>query len=331
MIRHFSCVIVLSLALLGASSSTESCAASFAAFVKRFSRKYPSEQEYQRRQRIFCANMKKAAQLSKENPKAHFGENLFADVSEQEFARRKNHLIPQSIAARAPLARMRPVDAQTIPEAIDWRQHGKVTSVKNQGECGSCWAFSATTTIESQWAMAGNRLVNLSEQEIVSCDYNDGGCNGGDPGSAGLFLLVARQGQLATLDSIPYAQSSLVNGTPPRCRDLSPEVVGATISNVEGIEHDENVMAAWTAKYGPMSICVDSTSFQWYVDGIITNCTSLSLDHCIGLVGYNATGPIPYWIVKNSWTAQWGVDGYVFIEKGTNQCLLTADPSASVV
>jgi len=280
--------------------------------------------------------MHKAAALQATNPLGHFGENLFADFSEQEFKvyhnldMQKNKLLraqQQSSASIKP--RPRRVSNDAIPQTLDWRTHGVVTPVKNQGQCGSCWAFSTTGNIEGQWAMAGNNLTSVSEQELVSCSFLSLGCDGGDTILSYIWLLLIHGGSIATERSDPYQS---INGSSPACTaKIDTGVTGAQITSYEGIAHDEGEMAKWMASYGPISICLDATSFQTYTGGIITDCISQSVDHCVLLVGYDLGASVPYWLIKNSWSPQWGEQGYVRVAKGSNQCLITSEPSSSRV
>jgi cysteine peptidase B len=212
-------------------------------------------------------------------------------------------------------------------KAVDWRTKGAVTGVKNQGQCGSCWAFSTTGGIEGQWFLAGNTLTSLSEQELVSCDTIDSGCNGGLMDNAFEWLMQSQQGAIDTEASYPYVSG---NGQAPACSQ-SGKVTGATINGHKDLPHDESQMATWVYTGGPLSIAVDATSWQTYVGGIMTNCISDQIDHGVLIVGFDETNNPPYWIVKNSWGRSWGESGYIRVSKGSNQCLITSDPCTSTV
>ena len=194
-----------------------------------------------------------------------------------------------------------------------------VTHVKNQAQCGSCWAFSSTGGIEGQWFLAGNTLTSVAEQELVSCDKTDSGCNGGLMDNAFAWLQSAKNGQIVTEASYPYTSGGGVSG---QCKYSSSMPVGATISGHADLPHDEDQMAAWMMTNGPISIAVDATSFQSYTGGILSNCISQQLDHGVLAVGVTDS----YWIIKNSWGASWGEAGYIRVAKGTNQCLLKNSP-----
>nr|ABQ23398.1 cathepsin L isotype 1 [Trypanoplasma borreli] len=305
----------------------------FSDFKATHARNYVSPGEERKRFEIFAANMKKAAELNRKNPMATFGPNEFADMSSEEFQTRHNAARHYAAAKARRAKHTKSFTKEEIKAAdgqkIDWRLKGAVTSVKNQGSCGSCWSFSTTGNIEGQNAIATGNLVSLSEQELVSCDTTDNGCNGGLMDNAFGWLISTRGGQIATEASYPYVSG---NGIVPACSyNLDNKPVGATISNFQDITGTEEDMAAFVFNYGPLSIGVDASTWQSYAGGIITYCPDVQIDHGVLIVGYDDTAPTPYWIIKNSWTANWGEDGYIRVAKGSNMCGLTSTPSSSVV
>eukprot|EP00796_Vickermania_ingenoplastis_P012354 gene12355-8482_t len=212
------------------------------------------------------------------------------------------------------------VEDLRTPPAWDWREHGAVTRVKNQGRCGSCWAFSTIGNIEGQWALAGHPLTAFSEQYLTSCDTVDVGCEGGLMETALDYILVNNSGVVFTESSYPYASA---NGTAPAClaHGVKP-FPGGRIDGRVFIQSNEDLIEAWLAAYGPLSIAVDATIWSFYVGGILPFCTPIQLNHGVLLVGYNNSAPVPYWIVKNSWGPSWGEQGYIRIKKGSNECLM---------
>jgi len=161
----------------------------------------------------------------------------------------------------------------------------------------------------------------------VSCDTVDSGCNGGLMDNAWGWLLSAHQGKIVTEASYPYVSGG---GNVPAC-SMSGTVHGATINGHKNIQTTETAMAAFVYASGPLSIAVDATSWQTYVGGIMTNCISSQIDHGVLIVGYDDNNQPPYWIIKNSWGPSWGESGYIRVEKGTNQCLITSLPCSSTV
>jgi cysteine peptidase B len=324
----------LSLAIMAAvvvlGTATPDYQMMFKNFKQTHGRSYESAAEEAKRFNVFVENMKKAAKLMKVNPLAAFGANEFADVTAAEFKIR--HSAEKHFAAR--VAGRKDVVTPTAEEVkaaagqkIDWRTKGAVTAVKNQGQCGSCWSFSSTGSIEGQWFLAGNTLTSVSEQELVSCDTVDDGCNGGLMDNAWGWLLSAKGGKIATEASYPYVSGG---GNVPAC-DMTGKTIGSTIDGHLNVATNEDAMGAWVYANGPMSVAVDATSWQTYTGGIMTNCVSSQIDHGVLVVGFDDTYSTPYWIIKNSWAASWGEAGYIRVQKGTDQCLITTVPCSSKV
>jgi cathepsin F/cysteine peptidase B len=269
-----STLLAVALVLIVAHAITpKNYVAMFEEFKGAHKRTYSSAAEEAKRLRIFVDNMKKAEKLSATNPHATFGVNEFADVSAAEFKIR--HSAEKHFKAKAskPLS-IAVGKAGSKASSVDWRAQGAVTYVKNQGQCGSCWSFSSTGSIEGQWFLAGHTLVALSEQELVSCDTTDDGCNGGLMDNAWSWLVSAEGGKIATEASYPYVSGG---GNVPAC--ALPKTTGAIISGHEDIAHNEDQMATWMSTNGPISIGVDATSWQTYTGGIMTNCISSQVDH----------------------------------------------------
>ena len=213
----------------------------------------------------FVRNMKKAEVHQAANPLAVFGANQFADMSDAEFATRingaafyKKAMAESTHTVEAPLA---DIVAAAAPDRVDWRNMGAVTPVKDQGSCGSCWAFSATGNIESMWFIAGNPLTAVSDQQLTACDTLDSGCNGGLMDNAYNWLLRYRKGEIVTEAAYPYVSGS---GRSPACRpsaEIDAMPVGAVITGIDHIARSEDTLAAYVLKSGPMSVAVDATTF----------------------------------------------------------------------
>jgi len=221
------------------------------------------------------------------------------------------------------------IDVQNIESAFDWRDQGAVSPVKDQVQCGSCWAFSTTGLLESVWAVAGHGLQLLSEQELVSCDTADGnaGCDGGWP-----YLAVdyVRTHGISTMESYPYTSGGGDSGS---CLKSSGTQASIQVNGFTIIESDESMMAAWLVKNGPVSISVDAMTDIWwpYTAGVISTCSGRDTDHAVLIVGYGAESNQQYWAVKNSWGQSWGEDGYIRLERGSNQCDITFQPIGAMV
>ncbi len=206
-----------------------------------------------------------------------------------------------------PVMSLLPVEA---PASMDWRTQGAVTPVKNQGQCGSCWAFSTTGSLEGCHAIKTGNLVSLSEQNLVDCDTVDGGCNGGLMDNA--FAFIQREGGVDTEASYPY------EGYGDTCR-YSTSNIGATDSGFVDVARNSESALVEALSGRPVSIAIeaDTMVFQQYAGGVLdsTSCGT-QLDHGVLAVGYG-TDPSggDYYIVKNSWGASWGESGYLRISR----------------
>jgi len=256
---------------------------------------------------------------------ARYGLNLFSDLTPAEF-RNQFLMAPTKPQKAKDVVKTKKT---ALPDFFDWRNHNGVTAVKDQEQCGSCWAFSATENIESVLMVQGKQpsIPALSPQQIVDCDPSDGGCNGGNPYTA--FEYVIGAGGMERNVDYPYT------GQNGNCAFDNRKVV-AKISGWKdacGWE-DESGLKATLVNYAAPSICVDAANWQDYQGGIMTGweCAWVNeLDHCVQAVGYNMTGPTPYWIVRNSWSTGWGESGYIRLQYGDNACGLTTQAPPSTV
>jgi len=316
-------------------NAVEAFVSEFSAFKTQFQKRYETVDEEKRRFKIFQTNMAQAAADNDEAGEEIFGASKFADLTVEEF--KNQYLSGYSTKSPTSLRDVTEVTQPSIltpPTSVDWRekQAGVVSAVKNQGNCGSCWAYSATEEIESMWVLAGNDPVDLSAQQIISCDKTDLGCNGGDTITA--YAYVKKAGGIAP--EKVYKDTSFKSGRTGKCltKDVK-ELVGAVKSHTFATpecdrgscnDQNEDLLAANVAETGPASICVNAEKWQLYVKGIMTSkhCgkhTAASLDHCVQLVGYQDYGEDDgYWIVRNSWADDWGVDGYIHLGLGDNSC-----------
>jgi len=264
-----------------------------------------------------------AERNARSNGRNNFGLNKFSDMTQDEFKRAYLGFKPRAGRPHLPVVR----SAKTADDLVDWRTKGAVTAVKNQAQCGSCWAFSTAEEIESAWFLAGNELTTLSEQQIVSCDTVDQGCSGGDTVTA--YAYVEQAGGLESESAYPYTSGGGDSGT---CTFDSTQIV-AHITNFSYAtppctdactNQDETTLANNLASMGPVSICVYAEPWQDYTGGVLnSDCTSdySQLDHCVQLVGYNKQDSSnPYWIIRNSWDTTWGEAGYIYVQIGQNLC-----------
>jgi len=215
------------------------------------------------------------------------------------------------------------------PSTWDWRNKNMVTPVKNQEQCGSCWAFSVTENIESMWCMAKGldctTFPPLAPQEIVDCDTTDQGCEGGNPPTA--YQFVIQEGGMEAESNYPYTAA---DGT---C-NFQSNLVAVTISTWKYATQnsDEPTMQNNLVAWGPLSICVDAEPWQDYTGGILmaSDCAS-QIDHCVQLVGYDMTQSTPFWIVRNSWGTDSGESGYIRLEYGQDTCACADEATSAVI
>merc|ERR1712100_397086 len=211
-----------------------------------------------------------------------------------------------------------------VPKSLDWSAKGATTPVKDQGNCGSCWAYSATEGIESGLFMTTGTLEELSEQQIISCDKVDGGCNGGDLPTA--FEYVEKAGGIDTESD--YPDSSARSGNTGRCKSFKKKVqvtgykyaIPPCDSGACKNQKESDMMAALNT-YGPLSVCVNAEDWDDYSSGIYKKkCSGAArnLDHCVQLVGYDKAEN--YWKVRNSWASDWGENGFIRLPMGENAC-----------
>jgi len=310
----------------------------FSKFMRDYNKQYNSEAETAHRMSIYFQNLKKIAKLNRDYKGVTFKANKFGDLTSEEF--KKMYLSKQPVVrdSSVPIASEYTSEViNALPTSFDWRPKGAVTPVKDQGQCGSCWAFSATGNMEGQWFLAGHNLTGLSEQNLVDCDHEctnyddqsscDQGCDGGLQPNA--YEYVIKNGGIDTENSYPY------QGMDNTC-NFQPSTIGTKISNFTMVSSDENQMAAYLIKNGPLAIAANAEEWQFYFGGVFYIPCMTSLDHGILIVGYGVETDIfdqtmPFWIVKNSWGADWGESGYIRIERGTGKCGLNQYVSSSIV
>jgi C1A family cysteine protease len=309
--------------LLGRTLAVETAAERelmFAEFVAFHRKLYTSASERAARRAIFEETLDLITERNRAGDLGIHWVNKFADMSAEEF--RATHLgyLPKTNTT-ASVELDLPLTASASASSIDWRTHSPkvLTPVKDQGQCGSCWAFSATEQIETDVAIATGHLYTLSPQQITSCDKTDLGCNGGNTETA--YDYVASKG-LEAESSYPYKSGN--SGRTGTCEYQSSETVVSikSYSTVSSKKSSEGKMLTQIAK-SPISVCVDAEKWQTYSRGVLGKSCGTQLDHCVQAVGYNAAQG--YWIVRNSWNTDWGVNGYIYVKEGIDACGIAKD------
>jgi len=316
------------LCVIGFALATEvDVEAQFGGWMAQYNKEYATPELYQQAFTNYQASIVRVARLNSENSGATFALGKFADLSPEQFKAQYLNLrvsdLPQNIGS-VQSGDLPPADGATI----DWRTKGAVTPVKDQGQCGSCWAFSVTETVESNYAIQTKKtLPVLAPEQLVDCDKTDWGCDGGIVEYAWKYLIKAG-GMMAEVD-YPYTAGK--SGHAGSCRFQAAKVIAAVRNFTwvgkpcqyvgDSCDHqDEGLVEQALQTVGPLSICVNA-DWQDYSGGIFTRkCAHDAghMNHAVQLVGFNAEQN--YWIVRNSWNTNWGAGGYIYIKRGSNLC-----------
>jgi len=292
-----------------------------------YSKQY-SIDEYNHRYENFANNVKHIFELHEKHPTYKIGLNEYSDLSFEEFRRTHNNTNQYHLYS-SPCSTTDYATGLNVPDSIDWREQNAVTPVKNQGQCGSCWAFSTTGAVEGAYAISTGELVSLSEQELVDCSttYGNNGCNGGSMDNGFMF---SQDNGLCKEESYPYT------GEDGSCKTCTPVVKISSCSNVEQ-QNEQALIEAVAQRPVSVAIEADTQVFQLYSGGVLTSkMCGTNLDHGVLIVGYGEEDDVPYWLVKNSWGANWGENGYVKIARsnstnGDGVCGIAMMPSYPVV
>ncbi|XP_054749842.2 procathepsin L-like [Lytechinus pictus] len=298
-------------------------------------RSYHSDVEENRRGKIWKENLEivleHKVKFDEGKVSYELGMNQFADMTNEEFVRMMTGF-RHNVTSKVPSgSTFLPPSYAELPKQVDWRTKGYVTPVKDQKQCGSCWAFSATGSLEGQHFKKTSKLVSLSEQNLVDCSGPEGneGCNGGLMDQAFQYIIDAHG--IDTEASYPY---KAVDG---QCHFKKSDV-GATVTGYTDVTSgSEKALQKAVAHEGPISVAIDAShmSFQLYKSGVYNEpaCSSTLLDHGVLAVGYGSTSDgTDYWIVKNSWGESWGMKGYLWMSRNkNNQCGIATQASFPLV
>jgi len=295
----------------------------FTKWMAQHDKKYTADSFFYR-YTVWKSNMDLIIATNQQNNSFTLGMNAFGDMTRDEFAARNGYKPIQ----RSYIRSLNEGDFGSDSDAaasLDWRTKGAVTPIKDQGQCGSCWAFSATGSMEGAHAISTGKLVSLSEQQLVDCSGSEGnmGCNGGLMDYA--FEFVIRNDGITGETDYPY---KAVDGT---CK--TGKTARTTISSYVDVTKNKEASLLSAVNVAPVSVAIeaDQTVFQFYSGGILDSAAcGTRLDHGVLVVGYGTDGK-DYWIVKNSWGEGWGMDGYALLVRNKNMCGIAMEPSYAVI
>jgi len=283
----------------------------FVSFMTKFNKQYSVEQ-VAAKFAVFEENLKTIQEHNSKGADWFMAVNEFTDLTASEFSALYKGLLPrQNAYARSKNEYVAPQNVK-IADSLNWVTKGAVTPVKDQGQCGSCWAFSTTGGVEAAVFLKSGTLTSVSEQQLVDCSKAEGnqGCNGGlmDDG----FEYIIKNGGIGSESSYKYTAK---DGT---CKSV-PSV--STISKFTDIKAKDEAGLMTAIQTQPISIAVDAQiGWQTYGGGVLSTCTQKSLDHGVLLVGYGTDAGKDYWLVKNSWGQSWGESGFIRLKRNMDSC-----------
>jgi C1A family cysteine protease len=285
----------------------------FENWCQRYGKTYSSDQEKLYRLKVFEDNYQYITRH--DNSSCILSLNAFADLTHQEFKASRLGLSTAGVQRKkngGSLSTEGLTAVTEIPASLDWRKKGAVTHVKNQGSCGACWSFSATGAIEGINQIVTGSLLSLSEQELIDCDHSyNSGCEGGLMDYA--YQFIVKNKGIDTEDDYPY------HGQDKSCNKNKLKKHVVTIDGYNDIPENNEKMLLQAVATQPVSVGISGSdrSFQLYSKGIFNGPCSTSLDHAVLIVGYGSENGVDYWIVKNSWGTNWGIDGYMHMARNT--------------
>ena len=300
-------------ALAGISSATvmNNMDYEFMKFVTNFAKFYETVEEFEARKQVFALTAANIEELNSRNTFMTAGHNQFSDWTDEEYFSMLGLLHKEEEDTETPL-----FEGVSNTTGIDWRDHtGVVTPVKDQGQCGSCWAFSATESVESAYVIAGNTTVVMAPQELVDCSkgmFSNHGCSGGWYYYAWKWL-----GDHKSMRESDYPYTSGVDGKETKC--AYDESKGVTnVSSYQQVKGTENIKAALEQQPVSVAVSAGNNVFRNYTSGVVTEADGCPtrVDHAIQAVGWGNDGTQDYYIVRNSWNTTWGDKGYIKIATG---------------
>lgn len=304
----------------------------YESWLVKHGKAYNALGEKEKRFDIFKDNLQFIDEHNSRNLSYKLGLNRFSDLTHDEFRfmfvsgrmDRKARLTSGKVGDRYSFGA-----GDDLPNSVDWREKGAVAPVKDQGQCGSCWAFSTVGAVEGINQIVTGDLVTLSEQELVDCDndYNQG-CNGGLMDYA--FEFITKNGGIDTEEDYPYTAR---DGT---CDQYRKNARAVSIDGFEDVPKDDEQSLKKAVAHQPVSVAIEAggRAFQHYQSGVFTGHCGTNLDHGVVAVGYGTENGVDYWLVRNSWGPNWGESGYIKLERNVHassgKCGIAVEPSYPV-
>ncbi|ANF29761.1 cath [Catopsilia pomona nucleopolyhedrovirus] len=285
----------------------------FEEFLNVHNKKYATLVEKEHRFKIFEHNLREIINKNKlNNTTAQYKINKFSDLSKNEILTKYTGLaVPPSVQNFCQVVALDQPPGKG-PLNFDWRTQNKVTNVKNQGACGACWAFATLASLESQYAIKNNKLINLSVQQLIDCDNVDQGCNGG--------LLHTAYEQMMSMGGVQLEQDYQYAGINKYCNMNANKFVVKVKDCHRYVIYNEEKLKDILRSHGPIPMAIDAADIVEYDSGVIQYCFNNGLNHAVLLVGYGVQNNVPYWTFKNSWGEDWGEQGYFRVRQNINAC-----------
>lgn len=304
----------------------------FDEYIHKYNKSYKSgTPQYNHRLNIFKESLREIEKLNRgtlracpeckdDGELARYGLTKFSDLTKEEFV----DLYLQPPQNKTLKTQLKSKQVTRLPRRVDWRDAGVVSSINDQEGCGACWAFSTVQAVESMVAINSGKLYKLSTQQVLDCtptSYNAYGCDGGDPCS--------------TLDYLSRSKTRIVKESAYQltlqdqaCR-LPHASHGAVVRDYAcyNLVNYEIYIKYLLATHGPLTVAIDATTWQHYLGGIIRYHCRDNANHAVNIVGYDTTGRTPYYIVRNTWNTDFGLQGYLYIAMGHNVCGLAEEVS----
>ncbi|XP_019186347.1 PREDICTED: ervatamin-B-like [Ipomoea nil] len=292
-------------------------------WIVEYGRVYANETEKVERFNIFKENVKFIDSFNLVgNHTFTVGINEFADLTNEEFKSSRMGYKSPLYMETTPFMYENVTD---VPDTVDWVEKGAVTPVKNQQKCGCCWAFAAVAAIEGITQIKTEKLVSLSEQQLLDCDLISLGCHGGWIGSGFLYVLLNRG--ITTEENYPY---TMKRGF---CKRRKASQAAAKIKGFRWVPAYNEAALTKAVANQPVAVAIDASgsAFQFYKEGIYGKDCKAKVNHGVTAVGYGESDDGKFWLIKNSWGDKWGEEGYVKLMKDTGNrkgaCGITTNPS----